>query len=373
MLCFQSSTFVVQQCFSNNRALAGGCSLLGFSMGILICPTMITFLIQTYGWRGTMLIMSAVSAHTIVFGAFMKKSPKANNLEDTGLNTYTCITDESDGEKHEQSCTIRTNTEIISNSNPNSCLVQGVQEELKGVDNREKINEVDNANNVVLYTSNRTSCTEGTEGWSETEHVEHILGKAVNTCVECDKSTTPVCAELTSLSGKQYPSHEHIIEGRKSNAITDEHARLIDTVVSDHEDDTLKTRGKHGVGAHITDILKDVVDVRIFKEIHLVLVCICSMMSWYNYTTFIQHMPSKTAVLGYSKENTALFLSVFSITAITGRILVAILANMRGVNRILVFGLGCVVGCGASFLTLVHSYVGMIAASATYGIFIGKY
>ena len=78
-LCYITTSVVIQSHFDENRALAAGCAMMGCSIGNLIAPSLITYLIEIYGWRGSMLIMAAILAHIITFGALIKTPPRLGN------------------------------------------------------------------------------------------------------------------------------------------------------------------------------------------------------------------------------------------------------------------------------------------------------
>ena len=48
---------------------------LGSGVGIMIYPPLSEFLVNTYGWRGALLLFSALNAQLCVFGAFIKPTP----------------------------------------------------------------------------------------------------------------------------------------------------------------------------------------------------------------------------------------------------------------------------------------------------------
>ena len=64
-----ASTVIVQQYFTTRRALASGLSLLGVSFGSILVGPLVQLLIDTYGWRGTMIILSGISLQSFVIGA----------------------------------------------------------------------------------------------------------------------------------------------------------------------------------------------------------------------------------------------------------------------------------------------------------------
>lgn len=63
-----SSFVIVQLHFVKHRALAAGMSAAGISVGTLIGGPVVGKLVQTFGWRGALLILAGISANCSVFG-----------------------------------------------------------------------------------------------------------------------------------------------------------------------------------------------------------------------------------------------------------------------------------------------------------------
>ena len=62
------SATVVQRHFQQNRGLANGLSMLGFSVGNIIGPMIITDLIHFFGWRGALILIGGMTINTAVIG-----------------------------------------------------------------------------------------------------------------------------------------------------------------------------------------------------------------------------------------------------------------------------------------------------------------
>ena len=62
-----SATVIVQQHFNRNRTIATAIAMMGGSLGQVIGPPILEFLIYYYGWRGAMLLFGAIMLHSIPF------------------------------------------------------------------------------------------------------------------------------------------------------------------------------------------------------------------------------------------------------------------------------------------------------------------
>ena len=62
---------LIQEEFSAHRQLATGISLLGITVGNLMAPFLVPFLLDSYSFDGTFLVLAAIYAHNIVFGLML--------------------------------------------------------------------------------------------------------------------------------------------------------------------------------------------------------------------------------------------------------------------------------------------------------------
>ncbi len=70
------SVVIVQQYFTKRRALAAGMSICGLSVGSLITAPCMRLLIDTYTWRGALLIHGGVILHAMIFSSAFHPLPK---------------------------------------------------------------------------------------------------------------------------------------------------------------------------------------------------------------------------------------------------------------------------------------------------------
>ncbi|XP_038066068.1 monocarboxylate transporter 12-like isoform X1 [Patiria miniata] len=63
----------VGRCFSDNYATASAISQTGLSAAMLICAPVTQLFLDTYGWRGTLLLLGGSSMHLVVCGQLLHK------------------------------------------------------------------------------------------------------------------------------------------------------------------------------------------------------------------------------------------------------------------------------------------------------------
>ncbi|XP_077866024.1 monocarboxylate transporter 12-like [Saccoglossus kowalevskii] len=70
------SIVIVGQYFHKQHALTNGIVYAGVGVGIMTLPPLYQILIDTYGWRGAMLVMAGINMNICVCGMLMRPPPK---------------------------------------------------------------------------------------------------------------------------------------------------------------------------------------------------------------------------------------------------------------------------------------------------------
>jgi predicted MFS family arabinose efflux permease len=74
-LSYVSFVVIVQQWFDRKRPIASGFSLTGFSVAVFSLPPLTQLLLDAYGWRGCLMLMSGVYLHGIAMAALLRPVP----------------------------------------------------------------------------------------------------------------------------------------------------------------------------------------------------------------------------------------------------------------------------------------------------------
>ncbi|XP_062593188.1 monocarboxylate transporter 12-like [Saccostrea cucullata] len=80
-LPYLASSVVVMMYFKKRRSLATGLAECGAGVGTLIFAPLLQFLISEYGWRGALLVMSAIVSHVVLCGALFRPIPNCSKRE----------------------------------------------------------------------------------------------------------------------------------------------------------------------------------------------------------------------------------------------------------------------------------------------------
>ena len=74
-LSYVSFVVIVQQWFDKRRPIASGFSLTGFSVAVFCLPPITQWLLDLYGWRGCLILMSGVYLNGLVMAALLRPVP----------------------------------------------------------------------------------------------------------------------------------------------------------------------------------------------------------------------------------------------------------------------------------------------------------
>ncbi|XP_064651245.1 monocarboxylate transporter 12-like [Lineus longissimus] len=98
------SVVMVGSYFKKRRALANGIAMCGSGIGTFIMSPLLRFLLDKYGWNGTILILAGIALNGCVFSAFfrpvtykvMKNDSRNGSIEHLGDNVVIAATDSTE-------------------------------------------------------------------------------------------------------------------------------------------------------------------------------------------------------------------------------------------------------------------------------------
>ncbi|XP_077977625.1 monocarboxylate transporter 12-like [Glandiceps talaboti] len=97
-----SSLLLLTKYFRKRYAIANGLVFSGYASGLLIFPLLFRYLIDTYGWRGSMLVIGSINANTLVCGALMRPLKTTKYRKSIKLSKKTLSDEQNEIEVHEQ-------------------------------------------------------------------------------------------------------------------------------------------------------------------------------------------------------------------------------------------------------------------------------
>lgn len=86
-MAYIPSVVVITYYFEKHLAFATGLAVTGSGIGAFVFPIFLNYLFEKYAWRGTVLMLGAISLHLVVVGCLYRPvSPTNNTKEDTQHN-----------------------------------------------------------------------------------------------------------------------------------------------------------------------------------------------------------------------------------------------------------------------------------------------
>ena len=71
-MIFFPAVIIVQHYFTRKRSIAVSFANAGTPFGAFLYPTIVSYLINTYGWRGELVIVGAFTLNGLVFASFFR-------------------------------------------------------------------------------------------------------------------------------------------------------------------------------------------------------------------------------------------------------------------------------------------------------------
>ncbi|XP_038057770.1 monocarboxylate transporter 13-like [Patiria miniata] len=121
-LCLFISFAVMATYFKEKYALAVGISTLGVPVSTMVYGPMTQVLLDTYGWRRTMLLLGGVSFHLVACAMLMRRNPSSSS-PDTEQYQEVPVSDEDEGKEWREGriCLNKTDTDGRSCSDQDHC------------------------------------------------------------------------------------------------------------------------------------------------------------------------------------------------------------------------------------------------------------
>lgn len=420
-LCLVTSVVIVPYYFEKKQSLATGLSVCGTGIGTFLFPPLVSYLLENYGWRGAFLILAGFFLNIAVFGCLMRDIDPFESKE--------CDSSASGAAGSRAGCGTEEDDEFagIEQINPRLCnsllqLPTYLQKEAlsaylyEEMAKKERMNEknLSGRNNKTLWM---TRFSESPARSSPPTIVAAVSPLSpISTVVRIDSTDlNGQPATLLQDGGSGCPPDERkgaptatfkrkpsqrwsrqsggwsISKGFTHNSEYLKKLRLqrgsltyrgamlniprykIRTTscpdiyrnsVTTISESTKKYQFLHD----LKEVLIDMVDVRIFKNIRFTFFCISNFMLYSCVDIIYVYLQDYAITLGYEKEPAAFLISVLGILNTFGMIIVGYFGDKTYVDSALLY-MAFVVVCGFSMalIPFVVDYSILAFISAIYG------
>ncbi|KAF5279281.1 hypothetical protein FQR65_LT15440 [Abscondita terminalis] len=357
--------------FEKKRSLATGIAVCGSGFGTFIFAPLINLLLSEYGWRGAMLIISAIVLECILFGALFRPleyevisksdsdelKPIASKTEafssDHNLNELDMRTPASSKIHRPQSLTHLAKSQKASNENTKYLVAPEMNSKLS----------------KSQPTINLSSHHE-----IGRRHLGNQLGS------QSLKRSRPVIRpdvfyqySLQNLA--MFKSKINIKDASEVEAMIRR-----SSVASHHkhktEDKETKTTicGIIPVSEETKETFNEMLDFSLFKDPIFILFTLSNFCTSIGFNIPYVYIVSKAKSLGISPENASILLSVIGVANTIGRIVLGYISDNPKINRLWIYNI-CLTVCGlaTALSAFCLDFYSLAVYGSVFGFTIGAY
>uniref|UniRef100_U5EMP4 Putative monocarboxylate transporter 1 n=1 Tax=Corethrella appendiculata TaxID=1370023 RepID=U5EMP4_9DIPT len=384
--------------FEKLRSLATGIAVCGSGFGTFIFAPLTKFLIDYYGWRGAMLIISAIVFNCAVFGALFRplESPKQskqneseklsdekskkienNNNNDRLLENKSQLQLDSINEKRK-----KISQHSLMTSSP--AIAEEFLSRSQSIGHSYKNGDGNGNGDTNHNKKNGNYVNNDDEGAIRMATSTPLLATAFSTTAATITNENAECKLLRrSHSGSMYrrdalyqgsvhnlPSYSRtsLHEGtlRRTNTLT----KASSAVIIDEEKETVC--GCIPCSAEAKDTFTEMMNFELLKDPIFVIFTISNFLTSIGFNIPYVYIAAQAEFL--QLENSSYLLAIIGIANTIGRIILGYLSDKTWVNRLWVYN-SCLAICGVATILSIFcaDFYSLGAYAATFGFTIGAY
>lgn len=341
---------LLTQCFEKHRAIACGVAYSGSTIGSFFWPSLLEYLIQKYGLRGSLLIYGAIILHGVLGAILLRPFAKVPPAEADAPKG----TQDSDGDTLEplQKCQ-SVDFQPMHNGSSNLPTHFTGRRTCSHASLASALEENDNISTCAISVSNMCMVlSDGDRRFSKDEQTGPILKRKCTSATSCDK--------LTGSSG--------VLNSRQSSAETVLHE---DSVVA--AQDKQVPQDTNGASSWCSTIVRVVRrDLQLLRNQYFIFVTISAVGFFFVFSTFIIIIPDYATDQGLTPSDGVFMLSVYGISDLLSKPIPGLLAynNIMSNKGIFISG-GFITGLIMLVMPLMHSYWSFVLMTLLFGLMTG--
>ncbi|GAB6027761.1 hypothetical protein CHUAL_001998 [Chamberlinius hualienensis] len=399
---------MVQFYFDKKRAFATGISVCGSGMGAFIFAPLNSFLISEYGWRGNILIQSAIVLHMIALGLLLRplkaspsssknsnskpkaaplvivdkpspQSPTKNNtfkksLSTQSFKTYVDNNPQLDFTNDLKFSSSEEQLRIINNVTTPTTIEEGSEEtsEETALDNGDKNKPADKGRQeeckLLMEANVRSKFLMGETGdKSHNGTIVKVLNRRKSLPVNINEEVTrPFYRQDIFFSGSlmripQYTSRTSLKQYRTSIVSIPKEQQL-----------TFGNRNKLRnmlCPKTIRHTINSMLDFSLLKSATFVVLCIASFITMAGFFIPFVYLADYAINVEVSKEDAAFLFSVIGIANTVGRVFSGWVSDRPNVNALFITNVALTTGgLATAFVPFLRSYHLLLVYSAVFGL-----
>jgi len=318
--------------FEKKRALATGIAVCGSGIGTFVVAPLTGWLLEEYGWKGTILIHAGMILNCSIFGAMFRP-----------LEAKKCRTNRN-SVALDDNCELAAVTPLMVRVKRDEDIVKNGNGASRNgnAEFRSSTNSLDSVKLVGIKPKRSDSST--SEQKMDTEELLEQSTKAVIVRTSSNKNQALDIAMTQLDKPNDIDHHNH----RNSNGHTDV---------------------KEVEVAPKTSCLASIIDMSLFKSMTFNVICLSGFITFLGFFVPFMFLAARAVDGGADKESASFLLSIIGVTNTIGRVACGALSDHPKVNVLLVNNLALTVGGLVTMLTpMFPSYNMLMVYAAIFGL-----
>jgi len=345
-LVYVPSVIFVGFYFEKKRALATGIAVCGSGIGTFVMAPLTSWLLEEYGWQGTILIHAGLVLNCAVFGAMYRPLEAPRKVNRSARNSV---------QMDELNFELAAATPL---------MVRATRDEQK-----ENTKNGGSTNGMNMNRANDFRSSTNSLGTVKLVGVKPNRSESSTSVHRKDKhellsrETKPVVVRTSSKqsvhSHKNVPVEDPMPHSDRENE--EDHHHVV--VTNGHTDVKHEEVPKKKGG------LSSIIQVSLFKSLTFNFICISGFITFLGFFVPFMFLAARAVDMGADKESASFLLSIIGITNTVGRVACGALSDHPKVNVLFVNNVALTVGGIVTMLTpLFPSYNMLMVYACIFGL-----
>ncbi|KAL1497870.1 hypothetical protein ABEB36_008757 [Hypothenemus hampei] len=396
-LCYVTAVVSIAFWFEKHRTLALSIAASGTGFGTVIYSPLITYLVNQFGWRGSILIMAGLCANMCISGLLMrdpdwlKEEERKSTVKDDKLHS-TVSKRKFEIEDIETSIFEKPQKNLSCSLIELPTYLHEHQhvplEVLKKLSENTKLYDIILVNYPFLLSCKSISDTKLQSGLSHQDLKPTVVfNMRLKETIDVDDINSKHKEEIKRIpfhrsdstkskthQGSNHPHYLQNIRFRKGSigyrcAMLNLHRYKLTTSSCPNflKNSVLEDDDEEEWYDEYVDVIKDITNLSLFNELHFSLLSISTiiMCIWFVVPYF--YLPVHMTLSGYSENEASFALSLIGFTNIMGMILFGIIGDKLNVTKVYAICLMC---CGLTcmaMMTFTANYTMLLISCGLFG------
>lgn len=367
--------------FEKYRSLATGIAVCGSGFGTFVFAPLTEYLMAEYGWRGAMMIISAIVFNCIIFGAFFRPleydeppEPRKKSIQKIVENGYNLKQIIAKSDIHSSAHDLQERTPCLTVTNGDVA-----------------IQRPHSIGHFSLTRSLKLDKSAAAEKNGNIPHQKHGNGEAARLALSQPMLITSTASDggpRTHFGSQHFrkngPLHRRDVFYQGSLMNIPQYRSRSDLKATEETDlmerphSSYSHRNDSNLCRCISDDTKDTVmemlDFSLLKDPIFILFTLSNFCTSIGFNVPYVFLVSRAELLGITTKNASYLLSTIGIANTVGRIVLGYIADKPWVNRLWVYNV-CLTTCGVAtaLSAFCMDFPSLVVYASVFGFTIGAY